>query len=219
MQQHRSAASCALTDLSLFAVVLPLPMCFSLVRYCASSLESCLKLPYLTDKLLGMPLDLLNPSQYLRPSYVNAGALEAGDEAIMPVIKEALAAGERAQPTQLQLFQQGSSNWLRKQEFQSNNLYDVGIRSFGAAEAIDKEYLRISELKQVVKQSNSKENQIQLIEHTFESDKMSMHMERLRCERCGGRKGRACGQQNLGDLGAWPFCSTIPAPCPLLAAC
>ena len=141
----------------------------SLIRYCASSLESCLKLPYLTDKFVGIPLDLLNPSQYERPAHVAFGAVEPADEAILPQIREALAAGARAQPTQLQLFQQGSSNWLRKQEFQSNNLYDVGIKSFGAAEAIEKEYLRIGELKKETSEKNSKEKQVELILSTFES--------------------------------------------------
>ena len=206
VRQCESVAICALAHLLLS--FLSLSRC-SLVRYCASSLESCLKLPYLTDKLLGMPLDLLNPSQYARPSYVSAGVLDAGDEAIMPVIKEALAAGERAQPTQLQLFQQGSSNWLRKQEFQSNNLYDVGIRSFGAAEAIDKEYLRISELKQEVKQKNSKEKQIELIEHTFESEfRRTLVVDAVRG--CDGRRGRETGRAELGRPQRMPFCARIP---------
>ena len=142
-----------------------------LIRYAASTLEASLRIPLLAaDKFLGIPLDLLHPEQYIRPAGLGFGEVDEADEKILPAIREALAAGTRAQPTQLQLFQQGSSNWLRKQEFQSNNLYEVGIRSFGAAEAIDKEYLRIEELKKETSKANSKEKQVELILSTFESE-------------------------------------------------
>lgn len=150
----------------LLKIYLPLER---LTRYCAGSLEASLKLPFLTDKMLGIPLDLLNPSQYNRPEYVTKGELDTADEAILPVVKDTLAAGERAQPTQLQLFQQGSSNWLRKQELQSNNLYDMAIRTTGSAEQIQKEYMRVEEAKKQLAIANTKEKQVALIETTFES--------------------------------------------------
>ncbi len=139
-----------------------------LLRYCASSLETSQKIPFLTDKLLGMPLDLLHPTQYARPAGVPANVLDPADMAIVPVTREALAAGARPQPTQEELFQQGSSNWLRKQEFQSNNPYEMGIKSFGASDSISKEIVRITHLKKETEAQNSRERQIQLIEQSFE---------------------------------------------------
>ena len=136
-----------------------------LTRYCAGSLENSLKIPFITDKMVGIPLDLIRPSQYDRPDHVVRDKLDPADESILPIFQEA---GFRVQPTQEQFFQQGSSNWLRKQEFQSNNLYDVGIRTTGSAEQDQREFLRVEEEKKKLAALNTKERQIQLIETTFE---------------------------------------------------
>jgi len=140
-------------------------------RYCGASLEQSLRIPFVTDKYCGMALDLLHPSLYARPHGVKRGDLHADDRALLP--QGALKPGQRAQPTQMQLFEQGSMNWLRKQELQLNNLYEMNIRTIGAAEARQREVQRVEELKKKAMQEDTREKQIELIEKTFELAKQT----------------------------------------------
>lgn len=145
-----------------------------LYKYCGSSLELSLPIPFHFDKFVGHPLDLFHPEAYRRPEYRRKDEVDEEDKELLPTQKEhqlttigSFTLTGRVDPSQQLLFQQGSSNWLKKKEFQSNNLYDVSIKTLGAAEELKRDVERAEAAKKKALEENTRERQIELIEQTF----------------------------------------------------
>lgn len=131
-----------------------------LLRYVSSSFDKNKKWELTLDKMLGIPLDMLALDQYVKPDSVESGQILPEDQLLLYQQKQ------HRGPTRQQLFQQGSSNWLKRVEYMSNNLWESSNTQVALSDTRKAEIEKVSRMKQET--AESREQQMTAIERTFE---------------------------------------------------
>ena len=160
---------------------------FHLTAYCGGSLLSTYRSPLLTDDLLSLPLNFIDPTAYIaptpppppRPLSPTSAAAFLSPSSLTPHPPSSSSSSPSShphlplnQPTRAQLYRQGYSNWARKPEYTANNPHD----SRGVGGGVGLVDVRKREVEEVVRRKEEREKlgggmvrqgQIDRIEATF----------------------------------------------------
>ena len=137
-----------------------------LSAYCGGSLLSTLKHTIHTDALLSLPINFVDPTAYVAPP--NPAPLSPTSASVY-LSSSSLHASKAAfhQPTRAQLYQQGYSNWARKPEYTSNNLYERGNAQVALVDVRKKEHEEVVRRQDQRRLIDARQDQIDRIERTF----------------------------------------------------
>ena len=121
------------------------------------------------DETANIPFQTVDLTVYQKPRNLTRNDMDPRDAALLAaatVATSATAAPLRAAPSQRQLFEQGSVNWMRKPEYTTNNLFQSTNKEVALADERKAALERINKLRKT--RDNTAETKVATIEATFD---------------------------------------------------
>ena len=143
-----------------------------LTALCGGSLLASYRHPLYTDALLSLPINFVNTASYIAPPHPRplSPASQAAFLSASASVSSLSKPSSVLLPSQQQLFKQGFSNWARKPEYTSNNLFAASNSQVALVDVRKREVEEVERRREERRQrgrARGREDQLERIERTF----------------------------------------------------